>query len=124
MWFQARHLFLRVAMTFLLATSLLSAGFAHRPIVSVAEAETIATLAAMGLTTADLCADPGEDGKTMAMGDCPVCHLASGMMLAESAPSLIDIELRYVAAVVMPAQNRAFGRSTNPATPVRAPPLA
>jgi hypothetical protein len=124
MWFHARHLFLRVAMTLLLATSLVSAGFVHRNIISAAEAETIRTLTAMGITAADLCAKPGEDGKTMEMGDCPACHLASGMMVPELVPSAIDIEVRYVAAIFVPAHARALGRVFNPATPVRAPPLA
>lgn len=124
MWFRARHLFLRVAMALLLATSMVSAGFVHRTIISTAEAETVRTLAAMGVTAADLCAVPGEDGKTMEMGDCPVCHLASGMMVPELAPSAIDIELRYVAGILVPARTRESGRVFNPATPVRAPPLA
>ena len=35
-----------------------------------------------------------------------------------------DIELRTAAAILVPAHARGFGRTTNPATPVRAPPLA
>lgn len=60
----------------------------------------------------------------MDMGDCPACHLAASILLPEPVASFADIELRTAAAILVPAYARGFGRTTNPATPVRAPPLA
>ena len=111
-------------MVWMVAISLLAAGFAHRPMLNAAQMDQAVYLAALGLTAADLCAEPGDADDGMDMGDCPVCHLAASMLLAEPMSDFADIELRTAAAILVPAYARGFGRTTNPATPVRAPPLA
>ncbi|EEW24293.1 DUF2946 family protein [Rhodobacter ferrooxidans] len=116
--------FAKTAMVLLVVTSLLTLGFSHRPAVSSADLAKAEYLGSMGLAASDLCAEPGEKGGGMSMGDCPACHLVSSVMLPEPVASPVDIELRYAAVVLVPAQARVFGRTTNPATPVRAPPLA
>lgn len=120
----SRHFFLRVVVTLLLAISLLPASFAHRTVGSVTKSETISTLAAMGLTLADLCTGSGDGDGGMDMGDCPACRLAGSILLPEAVATLADIELRAAAAILVPARAHVFGRTINPATPVRAPPLA
>ncbi|MEH7829947.1 hypothetical protein [Gemmobacter denitrificans] len=119
----------RIALVLLVAFSLLLSGFAHRPALMAgpmaqpAPAQA-AYLADMGLTLADLCVEPGAAGDDMATGDCPACHLAGSILLPQPVAHGADIELRSAAAILVPAQTRGLGRSTNPATPVRAPPLA
>lgn len=110
-------------MVCMVALSLLAAGFAHRPALSASDIEQVEYLASMGLTVADLCALPGEDG-SMPTDDCPVCHLAAGLTLPPPMVSVHANELRVAAAVLIPAQTHGFGRVYDPAAPVRAPPLA
>lgn len=114
----------RAMLVWMVAVSLLATGFAHRPILNAAQIDQAVYLAEMGLTAADLCAEPGNDEGGMVMGDCPACHLSASILLPEPVTSFIDIELRTAAALLVPADTRSFGRTTNPATPVRAPPLA
>ena len=114
----------KTTMVLLVALSLLTVGFAHRPVMTSSDLAKADYLSSMGLTASDLCAVPGDEGDGMDMGDCPVCHLVSSVLLPEPADSLKDVERRYAAVVLVPAQARVFGRTTNPATPVRAPPLA
>ena len=113
----------KALMVWLVAISLLLVGFAHRPALNADAIAKVEYLASMGLSSADLCSIPGEDGAKTA-GDCPVCHIAAGMVLPTPIDSLKKIELRVAAAILVPAQTRIFGRVQNPATPVRAPPLA
>lgn len=113
----------KIFMVWLVALSLLMVGFAHRPALSTDKIAQTEYLASMGLTSADLCGTPGQDGSSAA-DDCPVCHIAAGMLLPAPMDSVSNIELRVAAALLIPAQTRSFGRSRNPATPVRAPPLA
>ncbi|MDZ7907386.1 MAG: hypothetical protein U5N10_03560 [Gemmobacter sp.] len=114
----------RAVMVWMVAISLLMTGFAHRPVLNASQIDQAVYLAELGLTLADLCAEPGDGDEGMAMGDCPACHLAGSILLPESVASLLDIELRTSAALIVPAEEHVFGRTTNPATPVRAPPLA
>jgi len=114
----------RAVMVWMVAISLLASGFAHRPILNAAQIDQAVYLAELGLTAADLCAEPGDADGGMDMGDCPACHLAASILLSEPVASSADIELRTAAAILVPAYTRGFGRTTNPATPVRAPPLA
>ncbi len=107
----------------LVVLSLLLAGLGHTSVLSATDEAKVTYLASMGLTAADLCAVPGQDSEGIGMGDCPVCHLASAMLLPDAGLGLSDIDQRYAATVLLPAQLRGFGRSHNPATPVRAPPL-
>lgn len=111
-------------MVLLVAISLLLSGFAHRPVLTATQIDQSVSLAEMGLTLADLCAEPGEGNGGMDMGDCPACQLAASILLPEPAANLVDAELRAAAAILVPAHTRGFGRTTNPATPVRAPPQA
>lgn len=111
-------------MVLLVAISLLLSGFAHRPVLSAAQIDQSVYLAEMGLTLADLCADQGEGDSGTAMGGCPACHLAASILLPEPVANFADIELRTAAAILVPAHTRGFGLTTNPATPVRAPPQA
>jgi len=106
------------------AISLLVRGFAHRPVLTAAQIDKAVSLAEMGLTLADLCAEPGEGDGGMATGDCPACHLSTSIPLPEPVGDFVDVELRTAAAILAPAHTRGFGRTTNPATPVCAPPLA
>ena len=112
----------RAVMVWMVAISLLMTGLAHRPVLNSAQVNEAAYLAELGLTLADLCAEPGEGEGGMAMGDCPACHLAGSILLPEPAEDLAKIELRAAAAVLVPADARGFGRIANPAAPVRAPP--
>lgn len=114
----------RAVMVWMVAISLFASGFAHRPVLSAAQIGQAAYLAEMGLAAADLCAMPGDTDGDMGMGDCPACHLSASILLPQPVASFIDIEWRTAAAILVPAQMRGFGRTTNPATPVRAPPLA
>ena len=114
----------RAMMVLMVAISLLTVGFGHKPILTAADSVQALELADMGLTLADICAEADSDEGGMVMGDCPACHLSASLLLAEPVACLIDIELRTAAAILVPADTRGFGRSTNPATPVRAPPLA
>jgi hypothetical protein len=122
-----RNLYLtlfRAVMVWMVAISLLASGFAHQPIPSATQIDRAAYLAELGLTAADLCAEQGEEDGGVRRGDCPACHLSASILLPEPVVSFIDIELRTAAAILVPADTRGFGRTTNPATPVRAPPLA
>ena len=114
----------KAVMVWMVAISLLATGFAHRPILNAAQIDQAVYLAEWGLTAADLCAETGDEDGGMAMGDCPACHLSASILLPDPVSSFIDIELRTAAAILVPAHTRGFGRTTNPATPVRAPPLA
>jgi len=116
--------FAKTTMVLLVAVSLLLSGFAHRPVPTAAQIEQAVSLAGLGLSLADLCTEPGDADGGMSMGDCPACHLTASVLLPESVASLIDIELRASAALIVPAEAHVVGRTTNPATPVRAPPLA
>jgi hypothetical protein len=116
--------FAKTTMVLLVAISLLLSGFAHRPVLTATQVDQSVSLAEMGLTLADLCAEPGEGNGGMDMGDCPACQLAASILLPEPAKNLVDAELRTAAAILVPAHTRGFGRTTNPATPVRAPPQA
>ena len=111
-------------MVWMVAISLLMTGFTHRPILNAAQIDQAMLLAELGLTSADLCGEAGDGDGGMDMGDCPACHLAGSLLLPEPVVSLIVIELRASAALIVPAEEHVFGRTTNPATPVRAPPLA
>lgn len=111
-------------MVWMVAISLLMTGFAHRPILNAAQIDQSVYLAEMGLTLADLCADPGDGDNGIDMGDCPACHLAASSLLPEPVANFADIELRTAAAILVPAQAHGSGRTINPATPVRAPPQA
>lgn len=117
-------LLFRAVMVWMVAISLLATGFAHQPLPNAAQIDQAVYLAELGLTAADLCAEPGDEDGGMVMGDCPACHLSASILLPEPVVSFIDIELRTAAAILVPADTRGFGRTTNPATPVRAPPLA
>lgn len=108
----------------LVALSLLMTAFSHRPALSVDDLAQADYLASFGLTSDALCGVPGADGGGMDMGDCPACQLAGAMMMPEQAQSLIDIDLRFAAVVLVAAKARSPGHTANPATPVRAPPLA
>lgn len=122
-----RNLYLalfRAVMVLMVAISLLASGFAHQPILNAAQIDQAVYLTELGLTVADICAEQGDEDGGMVMGDCPACHLSASLLLPEPAASFIEIELRTAAAIFVPADARGFGRSTNPATPVRAPPLA
>ena len=114
----------KAAMVLMVALGLLLAGFSHHPALSSDQIDQAVYLAEMGLTPADLCAESGDAGGKMAMGDCPACHLAAAPHFPEPVAGLIDIDLRAAAAILVPARVRGAGRTTNPATPVRAPPLA
>jgi hypothetical protein len=116
--------FAKTTMVLLVAISLLLSGFAHRPVLTATQIAQSIYLAEMGLILADLCAEPGEADGEMDMGDCPACHLAASILLPEPVGSFVDVELRTAAAILVPAHTRGFGRTANPATPVRAPPLA
>lgn len=114
----------KAVMVWMVAISLLTTGFAHRPVLTAAQIDQAIFLAELGLTAADLCAEQDEGDGGMSMGDCPACHLVASALLPEPVESLIGIELRATAVVLVPARARGLGRKTNPATPVRAPPLA
>lgn len=114
----------RAVMVWAVAISLLGLGFAHEPVPTPDQIAQAASLAEMGLTAADVCADAGDAEGDMAMGDCPACHVSASLLLPEPLGSLIEIELRAAAAILVPAHARGFGRTYDPATPVRAPPLA
>lgn len=121
---ESRHFLLRVVLTLLLATSLLSVAFAHRSIARGDTPEAISTLAALGFTPADLCAGSDDADGGMDMGDCPACRIAGSILLAEPVETFAAIELQTSAAILVPARTHVLGRPTNPATPVRAPPQA
>ena len=106
----------------LVALSLLIVGFAHRPMQNAASVEQTAYLASMGLTAADLCGTLGEGG-SRATGDCPVCHIATAMLLPTPTDSLKIMELLVAAAILIPAQTRTLGHDRNPSAPPRAPPF-
>ena len=112
----------KIFMVWLVAISLLLVGVGHRPMLDTASAEQAVYLADMGLTAADLCGTADEDSP-QAMGECPVCHIATAMILPTPAESLKALELRVAAALLVPAQTRVFGRVHNPSAPPRAPPL-
>lgn len=109
-------------MVWLVVISLLMIGFAHRPVLNDQPIGQALALAELGLTAADLCADQDKGDGDMSMGDCPACHLVASVLLPEPVESLVDIELRATAVVLVPARARLIGRTTNPAIPVRAPP--
>lgn len=114
----------KAVMVWMVAISLLTAGFSHRSVLTAAQIDQAMFLAELGLTAADLCAEPDKDDGDMSMGDCPLCHLVGSALLPKLSESLIDIELRAAAIVLAPARAHVLECATNPATPVRAPPLA
>ena len=111
-------------MVWVVAISLLWAGFAHRPALTVADLAQADYLASFGLTADDLCGVPGAEGGAMDPGDCPLCQLAGAMLLPDQAQGLNDLSLRHAPAVRVAAPPCAAGHRFNPAAPVRAPPLA
>lgn len=115
--------FAKAVMVWVVAVSLLLVGFAHRPVLNADAIAKVEYMASMGLTIADLCGTPGEDG-SVTSAKCPACTVAAGMMLPPVLEGVATIEARMAAAVLIPAQTRVFGRPHNPAAPVRAPPLA
>lgn len=116
--------FMRAVMVLLVALGLLLIGFSHRPLQASVQSEQALYLAEIGLTAADLCTDPVSEDAGFGMRDCPACDLAGSSLPSEPAASLVDFELRAAKAVLVPAQAHVFGRRFDPATPVRAPPLA
>ncbi len=114
----------RTTIFLLSAIGLLLGGLAHRHMPTAAQISQSADLAEMGLTLADLCIAPGNADGGLDAGDCPACNLAGSLLLPAPLPGFAEMELRAAAAILVPAHMRGFGRTTNPATPVRAPPLA
>lgn len=107
----------------MVAISLLLVGFAHQPVLNAAQLAQETYLTSMGLTVDDLCGTPDEDGQ-ITNTDCPVCHIASAMLMPVPVKTAAMMELRIAATVLIPAATRALGRSQSPKAPARAPPLA
>lgn len=114
----------RVLMAWMVALSLLLAGFGHVPVPRAGQGDQALQLADLGLTADDLCgADHGQGG-AMHGGDCAFCRLAASCLPGRTAVWVADIPLRSTAIVLAPAERRGVGHIANPATPVRAPPVA
>lgn len=109
---------LGVALTLVAALSLAAAGGAHRMDRNDAAQEVFA--AAYGIS-AEICGE--GQGKSIANGDCPVCHLVSAALLPEPVTGDLATELRFVAAVVLPQSQRAIKTPTDPARSLRGPPV-
>ena len=109
---------LGVALTLVAAMSLAAAGGAHR--IARIDAAQEAIAAVYGLSS-DICGE--SQGKTVATGDCPVCHLVGAALLPEPATGDLATELRFVAEVVLPQSQRAIDTPTDPARSLRGPPV-
>lgn len=114
----------RTTIFLLSAIGLLLGGLAHRHVPTAEQISQSVDLLEMGLTLADLCIAAGDADDGLAVGDCPACNLAGSILLPDPRVGFAEMELRVAAAILIPAHMRGFGRTTNPATPVRAPPLA
>lgn len=109
---------LGVALSLVAALSLAAAGGAHR--MDRGDAAQEAFAAVYGFS-ADICGE--GQGKGIASGDCPVCHLVGAALLPEPATGDLATELRFVAAVVLPQSQRAAQAPTDPARSLRGPPV-
>ncbi len=108
---------LGIMLTLLAALSLAAAGGAHRIAASDAAQEVLAQVFGQD---AQICGEVG--GKSGLSEECPVCHLVGAVVLPDATQSAKAVELRFVAAVVLPRAQRAADTPLDPAHGTRAPP--
>lgn len=109
---------LRLVMALLLALAFAGAGFA-RAAPSIAEARLDALMLA-GFDKADLCRDAAEGHAHLA--ECSLCNLVSNSTFPDGTLSLLDMERRLVASILLPQIRRAALHRHDPAIPPRGPP--
>jgi cytochrome c5 len=104
-----------------LTIALVALGMGHR-YADPAQSAALEAYALAGGDISGLCG--GADGKAMAGGHCPVCHVAGAMMLPDPAlPVQAAVFGRY-AEVTLPPQAAVRAVARDPANGLRAPPLA
>lgn len=104
-----------------LTIALVALGMGHR-YGDPAQSAALEAYALAGGDLADLCG--GADGKAMAGGHCPVCHVAGTMLLPDpSMPVQAAGFGRFAEISVMP-QTASHPRARDPANGLRAPPVA
>ncbi|WP_136686037.1 hypothetical protein [Falsirhodobacter xinxiangensis] len=96
-------------------------GTAVRAAPSVSEVQLEAYQLQGGLL-ADLCNEKSPDHAHMA--GCSLCHLVAGCDLPDATLSLVEIDRKLIAAVILPQIERAAAHPRDPATPTRGPPEA
>ncbi|HEY0213473.1 MAG TPA: hypothetical protein VGC40_07795, partial [Paenirhodobacter sp.] len=108
-----------IAVVTLLVASTAMAGFAHRA-PSVQEQQILAA-ALSGLDIVDICA--GTEGNLHFGNHCPACHMGDGAVIPPRLHITMDAELRFVAKVVAPRENKSVRMVLDPAHGLRAPPV-
>lgn len=68
----------------------------------------------------DLCNDTSSDHAHKP--SCSLCHLITGSDLPDNGLSLVEIERKLVAAIILPQTRRAEAHPRDPAVPPRGPP--
>ncbi|MDH2327405.1 hypothetical protein QCN27_11055 [Cereibacter sp. SYSU M97828] len=116
------HLSLRVlGLTFLTLLAIAFASGSYARSAPAASEQKLEMLQLMGMSVDDLC---DEDGRQHAhLAECSLCHLVAGTNLPDAGLTLIELDRRIVAALVLPQMDRAAARPRDPATPPRGPPL-
>ena len=97
------------------------AGAAHR-LPPKADPDLEAYLA-IGGEIEGLCGLGSADQGT-SPADCPLCHLVAAFSLPQATDTVRDVELRFVAEIVAPNENRSVRAVLDPGQGTRAPPLA
>lgn len=110
----------RAALFALVTLALVATGFAHR--TPAPQDEALAFMLASGASLADICGDlPGD---SHASADCLACQITGSADLPPSGQSLIDLDLAFHVAVILPREARAMARAQGPAHRPQGPPVA
>lgn len=103
-----------------LTIALVALGMGHR-YADPAQSAALEAYAMAGGDLADLCG--GADGKAMAGGHCPVCHVAGTMLLPDPVlPVQAAVFGRY-AEIAVTQQAAVHPKARDPANGLRAPPV-
>lgn len=110
---------LGLALMTLLALAFASGSYA-RAAPTLADVKLDAYILSGG-SALDLCRQ--ADGDHAHLAECALCHLVAASNLPEAGLSLIRIDARMMATVILPQIRRAAARPRDPATPPRGPPI-
>lgn len=86
-----------------------------------ASERTLEVLQLMGMDVGDLCDE--DSPQHVHLAECSLCHLVAGADLPDAALTLIEVDRRIVATIVLPRMDRAAAHPRDPATPPRGPPF-
>jgi len=110
-----------LTLTLLIAT--VATGFGHQ-VLSVDDVAQAQHARFWGQPAADLCGEPGGNGKASGMAGCAVCQLVGAAVLPAPAAQPTGLGQRLVATLRLPVRPAVLRAGLDLAHPVRAPPLA